>query len=238
MDPAYTAAYPELYRHHWWWRVREDILIHRLRRIRAGLSPRARILDVGCGAGVFFDALEQFGHVEGIESDAEAVARSGGWRSRITLGQLDETYSPSEPFDLVLMLDLLEHVDDPLTLLSRVRKVLNRDGDILITVPAFEWLWTAHDELNQHVRRYTSIEIRHLIAQAGFKVQRVDYLFQSLVLPKLFTRAKEAIVGSAPRVPRMPAPWLNRALRIWYHAEHLIAGSLPFGSSLLVIGRL
>ena len=72
MDSVYAAAYPELYRKHWWWRVREEILLETVARLLAGQS-RARILDVGCGAGLFFDALDRFGHVEGIESDRSAI---------------------------------------------------------------------------------------------------------------------------------------------------------------------
>src|SRR5262245_50528059 len=68
MDPQYAAAYPNLYRHHWWWRVREQILLEKIRRI-LGRVRNPRILDVGCGAGLFFDALQPFGHVEGIEAD-------------------------------------------------------------------------------------------------------------------------------------------------------------------------
>ena len=75
MDAQYAAAYPELYQRHWWWRVREEILLRNIRTILAG-TPEARILDVGCGAGLFFDELEQFGHVEGVESDRAVVEQS------------------------------------------------------------------------------------------------------------------------------------------------------------------
>ena len=106
MDALYAAAYPQLYAGHWWWRAREDMLLRKIRRLLSNV-PDARILDVGCGAAMFFDALEPFGHVEGIESDRTAAERSGRWRGRIVVGDLDETYSPTAPFDLILMLDVL-----------------------------------------------------------------------------------------------------------------------------------
>ena len=76
MDNVYAAAYPDLYRKHWWWRVREEILLDRIAALLRDV-PRARILDVGCGAGLFFDALQRFGEVEGIESDATRCRERG-----------------------------------------------------------------------------------------------------------------------------------------------------------------
>jgi 2-polyprenyl-3-methyl-5-hydroxy-6-metoxy-1,4-benzoquinol methylase len=118
MDEEYSTSYARLYREHWWWRVREEILLGKIRRILGSRTSGARILDVGCGAGLFFDALERFGHVEGIESDARAVGQAGRWRSRIHIGQLDETFQPSGSYDLILLLDVVEHVDRPAELLG------------------------------------------------------------------------------------------------------------------------
>src|SRR5437763_7260054 len=118
MDAQYAAAYPELYRRHWWWRAREAILLRRIARLLRGRGP-ARILDVGCGAGLFFDALAQFGHVEGIEADRAAIADAGRWRPRIRTGELDASYASDAPLDLILLLDVLEHVSDPESLLRR-----------------------------------------------------------------------------------------------------------------------
>src|SRR5712692_6990265 len=134
MDAQYAEAYPELYRSHWWWRVREEILLRKIRGILTGAECRApgagcaRILDVGCGAGLFFDALQQFGWVEGIESDRAAAERSGKWRSHILIGELDDSYEPQAPFNLVLMLDVLEHIADPEPLLRRAAGILTPGG--------------------------------------------------------------------------------------------------------------
>jgi SAM-dependent methyltransferase len=234
MDAQYAAAYPELYRHHWWWRAREDILLQRIRTLLAA-KPSARILDVGCGAALFFDALEPFGHVEGIESDRASVERSGKWRSRVTVGELDAAYHPSAPFDLILMLDVLEHIPDPRPALRRAGEILAPGGRILITVPAFNWLWTTHDEVNHHVTRYSAATMGRVIGQAGLATLETTYLFQSLVLPKLFVRAREAFASSPPSIPPIPAPAINRTVRAWFRAEHAVAGWLPFGTSLLVV---
>ena len=234
MDAQYAAAYPELYKNHWWWRVREEILLRRIRRILAAVS-RPRILDVGCGAALFFDALQHLGHVEGIESDRAAVERSGRWRPRIVVGELDESYEPDAPFDLILMLDVIEHVADPERLLRRAGEVLTPGGCILVTAPAFNWLWTTHDDMNHHLTRYTSTEIRKMMDRAGLVTVETGYMFQSLIVPKLLVRLREALTTAPARVPRVPPAAINGAVQTWFRAEYSVAGWLPFGSSLLAV---
>jgi 2-polyprenyl-3-methyl-5-hydroxy-6-metoxy-1,4-benzoquinol methylase len=235
MDPAYGAAYPRLYREHWWWRTRERILLATIARLVKDMGvPVPRILDVGCGAGLFFDALEAFGHVEGIESDFHAVEQSGRWRDRITVGEL----SPDgDPFDLVLLLDVLEHIEQPRALLSTVARRLSPRGRVLITVPAYQWLWSSHDVLNHHVRRYSATSLRREIEAAGLEQVSSRYLFQSLVVPKLVTRALESLSHPPPRVPTIPPPALNAAVQAWFRAEDAVFGWLPFGGSVMAVGR-
>ena len=234
MDAAYAAAYADLYRRHWWWRVRERIVLDRIRDLLGERVTRARILDVGCGAGLFFDALEEFGHVEGIESNPIAVDQSGRWKSRIHTGELD-TFVAAAPFDIILALDVVEHVRDPDVMLRRAAAFLARNGCMLITTPAFDWLWTSHDRLNHHVKRYTAGEMRSLVRKAGLEPVDTQYLFQSLVVPKMIIRATETLRSSTPSVPRVPAHALNRALESWFHVENAIAGWIPFGSSVLAV---
>jgi 2-polyprenyl-3-methyl-5-hydroxy-6-metoxy-1,4-benzoquinol methylase len=235
MKSEYIAAYKDLYQRHWWWRVREEILLKEVRQILRHTTP-ARILDVGCGAGLFFDALDPFGRVEGIESDRAAVEQSGRWRERIHLGDI-ETYTSSGRFDLILMLDVLEHVDGPATMLRRAADLLAPNGQLLVTVPAFDALWTSHDDLNGHVKRYAANEVRRLMQAADLDVIGARYLFQSLTLPKLLVRAKEALIASPAVVPRVPPRLLNATLQTWFRCENAIAGSLPFGSSVMAVAR-
>jgi SAM-dependent methyltransferase len=234
MDPLYAAAYPDLYRNHWWWRVREEVLVGKIRRtLRAGSG--ARILDVGCGAALFFDALQPFGHVEGIESDRTAVEQSGKWKDHIMVGDLNDAYEPAAPFDLILMLDVLEHVHRPDQLLRRAGELLTPNGRILVTTPAFNWLWTTHDDINHHVTRYTAGTMRKTVRRAGLVTVECRYMFQSLVGPKLLVRVREALTSAAPRVPTVPPRIVNRAVQKWFRLEYAVAGWLPFGSSLLTI---
>ena len=234
MDAQYAAAYPDLYHRHWWWRVREQILLDTIGRLLGPGRP-ARILDVGCGAGLFFDALARFGDVEGIESDAASAQRNEAWRSRIAIGELDASYTPTAPFDLILMLDVLEHVPRADALIERAAAILQPSGRIVITVPAFDWLWTAHDDMNHHLKRYTADELRKMIRDAGLVAIDTHYMFQSLVIPKLLVRAKESLTGGQPTVPKIPSPTVNGALQAWYRAEYSLMRWAPIGSSLMAI---
>lgn len=234
MESGYVEAYVDLYRRHWWWRVRERILLTHIRELARDRIPNARILDIGCGAGVFFDALEPFGHVEGVESDRASVERSGRWRSRIHVGEL-ASFKAERPFDVILALDVVEHLRDPDVLLRQAASLLAPGGRIVITTPAFDWLWTSHDRLNLHVKRYTAGELEDLVRSVGLIPISTQYLFQSLIVPKLLVRAMEALRPSPPSVPHVPAPVVNRALEKWFRAENAIAGFLPFGSSVMTV---
>jgi SAM-dependent methyltransferase len=233
MQVEYAAAYPDLYRRHWWWRVRERILLKTISGL-VRTHPAPRILDVGCGAGLFFDALEPLGHVEGVESNADAVARSGRWRERITTGPLADS---GPRFDVVLLLDVIEHVANPTPLLQTVARRLTPRGAVVITVPAFQALWTSHDVLNQHARRYSRRALRQLLEGQGFTVRSLRYFFPSLVLIKGMVRVKEAVTTATPRVPQIPPGLVNNAIQAWLGFEDTVFGWLPFGGSVLAVAE-
>ena len=238
MRTDYGEAYAELYRRHWWWRAREAMILDVLGH-KHPCHGWKRILDVGCGDGLFFDQLSQFGEVQGIEATEEVVSPSGPHRARIHIGPFDETFQPREQFSLILMLDVLEHIADPVAALRRAWGLLEPGGMLLITVPAFMLLWTNHDVLNHHFTRYTKSSFRHLARAAGVELESGIYLFHWLFPVKLLARIMEGLLGSRPAVPRVPPDWLNNLLfglsRLEYRALH--RAMLPFGNSLMVLSR-
>ena len=197
--------------------------------------PRARILDVGCGAGLFFDALQPFGQVEGIESDSIAVQSAGKWRNMIHQGELNESFTPSEPYHLILLLDVLEHLSEPLEVLRQAAAHLHSGGKVLITVPAFNWLWTKHDDVNHHVRRYTAAEMQRTVGASGLSTDSSRYLFPSLVLPKALVRVREKLLGDSSTVPQIPSHAVNSAVQKALRAEYALTSWVPFGTSLMVV---
>lgn len=231
MDAEYAREYRDLYERHWWWRAREALVLRTLRRLRAGRGP-GRILDVGCGDGLFFGRLAELGEVEGLEADPSLLSPDSPHRSRITVAPFDERFQPGHRYALVLMLDVLEHLPDAEGALRHARSLLEPDGRLVVTVPAFQWLWTHHDELNRHYVRYTRATLEDVARRAGLRMEEFRYFFHWTVPGKLAVRAKERLLG--PGGPeRVPAAPVNRALYLLSRAEQAIR--LPFGTSLLAV---
>jgi SAM-dependent methyltransferase len=231
MDAGYARHYRDLYQRHWWWRAREALVLATIRRLRAGRGP-GRILDVGSGDGLFFGRLAEFGEVEGIEPDASLLSAGSPHRARITVAPFDTRFQPGHRYALVLMLDVLEHLPDAVGALRHARSLLEPGGRLLVTVPAFQWLWTHHDELNRHYVRYTRATLRAVAEEAGLRMEASRYFFHWTVPGKLAVRAKERILG--PGGPeRVPAAPVNRALYLLSRAEQAVR--LPFGTSLLAV---
>jgi len=238
LDPDYGRHYRELYEKHWWWRAREGILLEELHR----LFPDSRalaILDVGCGDGLFFERLRQFGEVEGFESEAALVDPQSPNRSRITVAPFDASFNPGKQFDLILMLDVLEHLDAPEEALRHAVSLLRAGGKLVVTVPAFRLLWTNHDRLNEHRTRFTKRSFCLVAASAGMEIMEMRYFFHWLFVAKLAVRMAESILPREPRIPRIPSSAINRFLYQASRAEEILTRRLrvPFGGSLLAIGR-
>lgn len=237
MDPGYGVRYEDLYRRHWWWRAREAAILGELRRLRPARGWR-RILDVGSGNGLFFDRLSEFGTVTGIEPDTALLDPGGRWRADIHGVPFDAGFQPGHRFDVILMLDVLEHLDDPAAALRHALTLLEPGGVVVCTVPAFQWLWTRHDDLNHHRRRYDRPAFRALAAEAGLEIRQERYLFQWLVPVKLLVRLLERFRAGPPRPPRVPPEPLNSFLRIVSRIQERVTSVLrvPWGSSLMVTG--
>jgi hypothetical protein len=137
------------------------------------------------------------------------------------------------------MLDVLEHLDDPAGALRHALSLLEPDGVFLATVPAFRSIWTTHDDLNEHRTRYTKATMRSLAAAGGLRIDRLEYFFHWTYPVKLAQRAVEALTRPAPAPAAVPPGPINAVLRWLSSAERAVVGPLhlPFGSSLLVVGR-
>ncbi len=240
MDPEYARRYRELYERHWWWRAREQYVLETVRRhLPAGRGGPRSSLDVGCGDGLLFDRLAEFGEVQGVESDVSLVGPANPPRHRIHIGPFDASFAPGKRYDVILMLDVIEHLPDPEAALRRAVDLLAPDGRLVATVPAFRLLWTTHDDLNHHFTRYTRRRFTVLARTAGIRVTHAAYFFHWLFPAKLVTRLIEGVVRPRPSSPRVPPRWINEPLYRWSRLEQrlLTPLGLPFGSSLLVVGR-
>ena len=238
MRADYATRYNLLYNKHWWWRARRDLILDVL---VAYEPPQGweRILDVGCGDGLFFDDLLRFGDVEGIESDVSLISHNGPHRARIHVGSFDRTQALRRGFSLILMLDVLEHIEDPKSALEYASELLVPGGTLLITVPAFNVLWTNHDILNQHYTRYTLQTFRKLASETKLSIAAEGYFFHWLYPVKLITRTFEKAFKRPPTPARVPNKLLNKFLYRVSRFEQMVCRDrqLPFGSSLLVLAK-
>jgi SAM-dependent methyltransferase len=238
MDPAYTAVHIEEDRRHWYFRGRLAVLLAVLRRVLP--APPCRILEIGCGTGNVLQALASFGQVVGVERDPDlrAVGRAAGLDIRE--GALPGDLSvPDEWADAVLLLDVIEHLDDDLGSLRAARRVLRPGGVLVVTVPAYAWLWSGHDVALGHRRRYTARALRAIVARAGFGVEHVGY-FNTLLFPAIAgVRLGKRLVGAGGHDLHRPSAPVNGALeRLFALERHVVLWpGLPFGSSVLAVAR-
>jgi SAM-dependent methyltransferase len=163
MDHNYYAEYYEYERNHWWFTAREHILISIIKTLqkKSYFQQNIKILNVGCSTGRSSEYLAQFGEVTSIEYDAfccEFTSKKTGLK--IIHGSITELDFENNSFDLVCAFDVVEHVEDDALAVAEMKRVLKPNGIMLLTVPAFMDLWSHHDEINHHFRRYTIPELK------------------------------------------------------------------------------
>lgn len=225
---------------HWWFVARRRIIAHLIERF---IRPRegAAVLEAGCGTGGNLALLAGYGSLSAFEFDdeARALANARGVCVAVRGALPDGAIDVAAPFDLIAMLDVLEHIDDDRASLVRLGGMLANDGRLLLTVPALPALWSNHDVLHHHKRRYTRAGLRALVEAAGLTVEHIGY-FNSLLLP---LAAAQRLVSRLTKrdepLDAVPARWLNSALRTVFASERHLLGTvpLPLGLSLYAIIR-
>ena len=238
MDPAYLAAHVEEDDQHWYFRGRLAVIIGALRRV---LPQRPlRLVDIGCGTGAVLRGLADFGEAVGVEVNEIllAVARAAGLDAR--KGALPDDLPIAAGWaDVVLLLDVIEHLDDDVAALRAARRVLADGGVLVVTVPAYPWLWSGHDVALGHRRRYVAGGLRRLVEGAGYRVERLTYfntvLFPAIVATRLYKRLR----GDDRHDLQRPGPALNGFFGTLFALERHVVPSpaLPFGTSLMVVAR-
>jgi len=228
----------ELDERHWWYCARREVLaalIQRLARPPAG----GAILEIGCGTGHNFKMLGEFGHVEALELDdqARAISEKRLGRSIMNSPLPELAGVPQRHYDLIGAFDVIEHIDDDHAAIASIATRLKPGGRFIMTVPAHQWMWSAHDTVNHHKRRYTKNSLRQLIEGSPLKLDRVGY-FNSLLFPVAIAErmAAKALGKDGGDLELPPAP-LNAALRRAFAAERHLVGRVPLppGLSLFAV---
>ncbi len=237
MRPEAYIEMAEVQDGHWWFKGRREILRSVIAKLPLPASPR--ILEIGAGTGGNLTMLSQFGSVKALEMDdyARSIAREQtAERIDIRQGHLPDGIPFKDEFDLVCLFDVLEHVERDLDSLKAIRRIVSSDGCLLLTVPAYSWLWSTHDERLHHVRRYTAGELTRKAREGGWTVRRITY-FNTLLFPlAVVARVTDKIFPSGqPAGTGIPAPIINSALyRVFSMEKALLrAFNFPFGVSLM-----
>ncbi len=238
MDPVYVAVHVEEDRRHWWFRGRLAVIVAVVRRLVPAAG--ARLLELGCGSGNVLEALSPFGKTVGMETEPVLVAAARRAGLDVRHGALPGDLPVESGWaDVVLLLDVLEHLDDEGAALATARRALRGGGRLVVTVPAYAWLWGPHDVVLGHRRRYTRGRLAEVVAGAGFTVERCSY-FNTVLFPALAAvRLVKRLVGDRRHdLVRPPEP-LNELLARGFSLEAAIVPriSLPFGASLLLVAR-
>ena len=240
MRPAEYLRMYEMEESYWWFVARRKLVCEFIGQLQ--LPNHSHLLDVGCGTGANLEAFgDKFERV-GIDMSKAALGfcKTRGLDSLVQ-AKIEHSGMARDTFDVVTALDMLEHVDDDMAAFSELWRVSRPGGFLLITVPAFGFLWSEHDEALQHRRRYTVAELESKLAASGFHVLRISYFLASFFAPILVFRivqnlAKRRIEPEATHVilPR----WVNSVLvwildwerRLLRHIDRL-----PFGVSIIAL---
>ncbi len=228
-------------REHFWFRARAEIVLDLLGR---ELRPGDQVLDAGCGTGLLLERLPPGHALAGLDCSEYALAlaarRLAGREADLRHGKLPgECPFESASLDLVLLTDVLEHIEDDLGALRELRRVIRPGGRLLLTVPALPFLWSAHDESHGHHRRYRRRGLNLMLEAAGFLPRRVCYFNFLLFAPVLTVRVFKRLAGRRDSDMEVPAPFLNELFYRVFAAERgwLRNRGFPWGISLIALAE-
>ena len=234
----YTDLY-NLEETHWWHKAKRELVSY---FIRHNLSRKnSTILDVGCGTGKNLATFSEYGKVWGIDSANEAITfcKKRGFNN-VTIGNVEKMPYKKNSFDLITALDVLEHVDETKAL-KEINRVLGKDGILIITVPAFQWLWSRWDEVLHHKRRYTEKTLQKVLKNNKFEIVKISYIYSFLLLPILIIRTLKKLFYKDyyPSDFQLSNKITNYFLTIIANIERVFIRNhkIPFGTSLIVVAK-
>ena len=241
MDVGYYKTLHEIQERHWWYAARRQILSSVLDdEVKKGI-PEGKLYDLGCGVGANLPILSRFGKVVGVDGSPEAVkfCHSRGF-SDVTLGDLNRLDNLQEgSANVVVLADVIEHLEDEGPCLTAAHRLLAPGGVLLITVPAFMFLWSPADDINHHQRRYTEGSLRSVVGKL-FDIERTTYFNSFLFGAVLAGRVVEKLLSrGGDDMAHVPPGPINSILRAVFAAEtpFVRKAHLPFGVSILCVAR-
>jgi len=239
------AEYGEMYKlesFYWWFVARRNLLDALIKQV-AGEFKDPIMLDVGCGTGINYSVISKYGAAVSTDASQEALKFS---KSRgvgdLVRSNVETLPFNGDSFDVVTALDMLEHVDDDLKALDELHRIMKVGGLLVITVPAYGFLWSEHDEALHHRRRYAASELRNKLTRSDFEVERISYYITLLFFPILVMRFFQSIFKKSiyAKTSHIILPrWVNALLIgiLTFERYLLSLMNFPFGVSLVCLAR-
>ncbi len=227
---------------YWWHKGRQYIIGYLLKKHLPKSDKSVEILDLGCGTGINFDILQNFGKVKGVDISSEALnfCKKRGITD-VYKGDILNLKLPKSSFDAVTAFDILEHINDDERALKNIYNVLKPGGIAFVLSPAYQFLWSEHDEALHHKRRYMLSEMHRKMTRAGFKMRKRSYCITFLSAPIFVYRLLASFRSSKkPSTSYVMLPgWLNSIFAQLLRLEgKLLQGmNFPFGISILCIAE-
>lgn len=225
----------------YWWFVSRTELLHLYLREMVSLPPSPRIVDLGCGTGANLEVLSQYGIATGVDFSPAALS----FCRKRTLPRLmratgEQLALATDSIDVLTAMDSLEHIPDDVATLRECYRALKPGGTLLVTVPAFGFLWSEHDEALQHLRRYSAAELTNKMKLAGFTVGKVTHVLFLLFLPVLVMRVLQSFTKKnvVPRTSIVMLPWFVNTLLLWINRVEMMLlrwFDLPLGVTIVAV---
>lgn len=239
MDESYYVRMAELQNRHWWYEGRRIILTSIIKKLN--LPPDAKILEAGCGPGANLQMLKRFGQVDGFEPNDFAVQKARESGCNVQHGSLPGGIPFAGPYDLAGAFDVIEHIDDDAGSVKSLHAVTKPGGYAVFTVPAYRFLWSAHDDINHHKRRYTKKTLQKVLLEGGYEIEKISYyntlLFPLAVAVRLMKKLLQADKEDDVQMPG--SALMNKVLCFVFSSERHVLKfmNLPFGLSLIAVCR-
>lgn len=231
MANQFEEKYAQVASKYWWFVSRRKLLdILMMKYNCTGV-----ILEGGCGSGENFQVLQKYGPVIGVDISETLVNYGQRMGRKILLGDITNLPFPDETFSVVVLLDVIEHVDDEIAL-HEANRVLKPNGKLIVSVPAFNWLWSTHDVINGHRKRYTAKELRSLLLKKHFKVLYLSYWNFTLFLPSAILKKISPAQDNLIELPEH----INTLLEKLSSIDNALISrglSLPIGTSIFAVGE-
>jgi 2-polyprenyl-3-methyl-5-hydroxy-6-metoxy-1,4-benzoquinol methylase len=229
----------EIQKKHWWFVTKKQIVLDLIKRYTVSGSNK-KVLDIGCGSGLMLSSLEEVGQTFGMDMSDDAINFSREiFKGEVKKGSLPLQVPFEENFfNVITALDVIEHIDEDVDALKALRSRLTAEGKAIITVPAYMFLWSEFDVMNEHKRRYTLTELKAKLIEAGFTIEKISY-FNTLLFPAVYVvrMLNNLLHRDGASDVDMPSRPVNSILQKIFNIEKYLLRflNLPFGVSILAV---